>query len=132
MYLTEGVRSLMDSFFVKFHLFSYCWRNTVDICWKNCAIFLLEIPKDFRSYFSKFTCVAASKRALAKRPCSKSKTKKTVELFQLMLIGSLYNYLRTNFRSLWRSLLLVKLQTFPVNSTDSRFLQVYCTAQNTF
>ena len=65
------------------------------------------------------------------RPCSKSATKKRIELFQLMLIRCLYKYLRTYFWSLWRSLFLVKLQAFLLNSSGSRFLRVYCRAQNT-
>ena len=52
MYLTRRVRSLMESFFVKFQVFpaNRILLTTV-LLWKKCAIFLLEKSQRFYSRF---------------------------------------------------------------------------------
>ena len=127
MYLTRRVRSMMESFFVKSQVFptNRILLTTVHILTWKIPTVLVEL------FFHKSLGWLLLKVLQQIRPCSKSATKKGVELFQLMIIGCLYKYLVTYFWSLWRGQLLVKLQASPLNSTGSRFLQVYCRAQNT-
>ena len=115
--------------------FSYK-QNTVDNCSvmkELCYILTWKIPKVLvELFFHKSPGWFLLKVLQQIRPCSKSATEKRVERFQLMLIGCLYNYLETYFWSMWRSILLVKLQAFPLNSTGNRFLRVYCRDQDTY
>ena len=125
MYLTRSLRSLMKSLFLKFRAFT---TNrillTTVLLWRAVPYFYLKIPEGFsKVIFHPGWLLLKVLQQI--RPCSKSERKKTVELFQLMLIGCLYKYLRTYFWRIWRSLLLVKLHAFPLNSTGCRFLRVY-------
>ena len=133
MYLTRRVR--YDGVFLrKVSGFSYK-QNTVDNCSaikELCHILSWKIPMVISElFFHKSPGWLLLKVLQPIRPCSKSVTKKRVERFQVMFIGCLYKYLAKYFWSLWGSLLLVKLQAFPLNSTGSRFLRVYYRAQNT-
>ena len=108
-----------------FFLETECYERTV-------PYFSLKIPEDFSRVIFRNSLEWLFLKVLQQiRPCSKSAIKKIKELFQFMLIGCLYNYFGTYFGSLWRSLLLVKLQTFPLSSTDRRFVRVYWRDQNT-
>ena len=117
MYLL--VRFLVESFFSKFQVFltnripltTFCYGRTV-------AYFYLKIPEGFsRVIFHNSPGWLLLKLLQQIRPCSKSVTKKRVELFKLMLIRCLYRYLGTYFWSLRRSLPLAELQAFPLKST---------------
>ena len=115
----------LSAWSVLFFLQTECYERTV-------PYFYLKIPEGFsRVIFRNSLEWLFLKVIQQTRPCSKSAIKKKEELFQFMLIGCLYNYFGTYFGSLWRSLLLVKLQTFPLSSTDRRFVRVYWRDQNT-
>ena len=121
MYLTRRVGSMMKSFFVKLQVFPtkrilltpVLLRKNYHILTWNTPTVLVEL------FFHKSLGWFLPKVLQQIKPCSKSATKKRIELFQLMLIGSLYKYLKTYIWSLWWSLLLVKLQAFYLNRPDN-------------
>ena len=107
-------------------------EQTTALLWNNCTFYFLESFRTFQwSYSSEFFWVVPSESTPANVNIFEVNGKKNTGTSQLMLFKYLHDWHGIYYSSLWRSLFLGKLQTFPISSTYNRFVEVYNRAQNT-